>query len=333
MTALVERPIRRASGRILLAGTLVMAVVGAVALVLGADDVRLLRLGIVAALWAALLGAFAAVRMRRDFRSAQDRAEELRTVYQLELEREIAARREHELAVERDVRAQVERAGREEIAALRTELAALRENLQHLMGGDLMVERVALRAESTRLRPLADQLTDLDSRVLPAAAADAGVVTTDWSAYLSAPPRGREPVVEPAGAAQVLVESIPTVPRAARRGGSDHQWAPAVSAAPDHKWAPAVGAARHSWSVEPSRPPFGPNADSGRRHTNGNGNGRVTATALGGDGSSHPGATAFRHAVPPAPRSGAHSGGLPVQDLLAAYGSAAGPRHRRRADG
>jgi hypothetical protein len=297
-----------------------MAVVGAAALVLGADDVRLLRLGIVAALWAALLGAFAAVRMRRAIRSAQDRAEELRTVYQLELEREIAARREHELTVERDLRAQVERAGQEEIAALRTELAALRENLQHLIGGDLMVERVALRAESTRLRPLADQRTDLDSRVLPAAAADAGVVTTDWSAYLSAPPRSREPVVEPAGAAQALVESIPTVPRAARRG------------APDHKWAPAVSAARHSWSVEPSRPPFGPNADSGRGHANGNG--RVTATALGGDGASHTGRTAFRPAVPPAPRSGAHSGGLPVQDLLAAYGSAAGPRHRRRrADG
>ena len=135
--------------------TVVLAVAAAAVLALGAQDVRLLRLGLIAALWAALLGAFAAARMRREISSDANRVDELRTVYQLELEREVAARREHMLTVERELREQAEQAERGEIAALRTELAAMRANLEKLLGGDPLVERLELRAESARLVPMA----------------------------------------------------------------------------------------------------------------------------------------------------------------------------------
>lgn len=197
-----ERPSRRGSGRVLLTASLVLAAAAIFALVLGADDARLLRLGIVAALWAALLGAFAAARMRRDLRSDEHHTARLREVYQLELEREVTARREHELTVERELREQAQQAEREEITALRAELAALRQNLQSLMGGDVMVERVALRAESTRLLGLSDSRGAVERGVLPPAATDAEIVTsTDWSSLSrGVPPLGGDQVGEPAEA-------------------------------------------------------------------------------------------------------------------------------------
>jgi len=117
-------------------GTVVLAAAGAAVLALGAQDARLLRLGLVAALWAALLGAFAVARMRREISSGASHADELRTIYQLELEREVAARREHTLTVERELREQAQQAEQREILALRAELAAMRANLEKLVGGD-----------------------------------------------------------------------------------------------------------------------------------------------------------------------------------------------------
>ena len=150
-----EPPLPRGSGRVLMLGTVVLAAAAAVVLALGAQDARLLRLGLIAALWAALLGAFAAARIRREISSDANRVDELRTVYQLELEREVAARREHMLTVERELREQAEQAERGEIAALRVELAAMRANLEKLLGGDRLVERLELRAESARVLPMA----------------------------------------------------------------------------------------------------------------------------------------------------------------------------------
>ncbi len=146
----------RGGCRVLMLGTAVMAVAAAAVLALGTQDTRLLRLGLIAALWAALLGAFAAAQMRREARSCADHAEVLRTTYQFELEREVTARREHTLRVERELREQADRSQRSEIVELRTELAAMRANLERLTGAPV-VERVMLRAESTRVFPLAAQ--------------------------------------------------------------------------------------------------------------------------------------------------------------------------------
>ncbi|ASO17979.1 hypothetical protein AHOG_01570 [Actinoalloteichus hoggarensis] len=143
-----------------------LALIATVVLILG-DDERLLRLGLLAALWTALLGAFAAARYRKDAAARTGEADRLQQIYELELEREISARREYELEVEAETRRQVEDEvrdeSRQELDALRTELRTLRENLEALLGGDVLVERVALRAESTRLRSLSDQ-----SRVIAA---------------------------------------------------------------------------------------------------------------------------------------------------------------------
>src|SRR5437588_4501564 len=146
----------RAAGRALLIAVLVLSLAATAVLVLS-DSARWLRLGVVSALWSALVGAFLAAKYRRQAVGREDEASELQSIYELELEREVAARREYELEIEADTRRRVEEETSEHLEALRTELHALRENLEALLGGEVLVERVALRAESTRMRSLPDQ--------------------------------------------------------------------------------------------------------------------------------------------------------------------------------
>ena len=140
-------------GRVLLTAAALLAIVATGVLVLS-DDLKLMRLGIVAGLWAALVGAFIAARYRRQVVEREDDAAERQEKYEFELEREVAARREHELEVEAEARRRAEEESREDILALRAELQGLRQTLQTLLGGEFLVERYALRAESTRMRSL-----------------------------------------------------------------------------------------------------------------------------------------------------------------------------------
>ena len=85
------------------------------------ENVQYVRIGLVAALWAAVIGALAATRYRKDAAVDKAKVRDLQTVYELQLEREINARREYEMGVEARVRAEVG-ADSSEIAALRAEL-------------------------------------------------------------------------------------------------------------------------------------------------------------------------------------------------------------------
>ncbi|MGX1808871.1 DUF6779 domain-containing protein [Nocardia sp. NPDC055321] len=167
---------------------LLLGLVASVFLVFS-DNVHMVRVGLVAALWAAAIGALAATRYRRE--SAVDKAKvgDLQKVYHLQLEREVAARREYELGVESRVRKEVG-ADAEEMAALRGELAVLRESLQRLFDGELPPERVALRADAVRVQELPS--SGADSR---AAAANGNWQNTDsWDPWSQPePPEPAEP--------------------------------------------------------------------------------------------------------------------------------------------
>jgi Domain of unknown function (DUF6779) len=179
----------RGYGRLLLVAVLVLAIAATAVLVLS-NDARFLRLGVLAALWAAFVGAFLAVKYRGEAAAREDEVADLQTVYELELEREVAARREYELEIEAGTRRRVEEESREDLDALRGELRALRENLEALLGGEVLVERVALRAESTRMRSLSDQ-----SRLL-AVGEDRVIAKEDRKPITVGGPRKEQPRIE-----------------------------------------------------------------------------------------------------------------------------------------
>lgn len=157
--------------QILLGALIFLAVVASIIMVF-TDSVPLLRIGLVAALWAAVIGAIAMTKYRKDSENDAAKTRDLKLVYELQLEREIAARREYELVVETQVRRQVEEQVRsessEELIGLRQEMAALRSSLEALFDGELPDERIAVRAESHRLQELAGA----PGRLIAAQAAD-----------------------------------------------------------------------------------------------------------------------------------------------------------------
>jgi hypothetical protein len=144
MTVLSRGDRIRRSGRrpgwLLLTVLLVLAIAASSALVF-TNRVELLKLAVILSLWAAVVGAFVSAIYRRQSDADQAKARDLKMVYDLQLDREISARREYELNVEthlrRELASELRAQSSDEVAALRAELAALRTNLEILFDTDL----------------------------------------------------------------------------------------------------------------------------------------------------------------------------------------------------
>ncbi|TRW80038.1 hypothetical protein FK535_20440 [Mycolicibacterium sp. 018/SC-01/001] len=262
----------RRPGWILMTALLVLAIAASSALVF-TDRVELLKLAVILALWAAVVAAFVSVIYRRQSDSDQAKVRDLKLVYDLQLEREISARREYELTVEshlrRELASELRAQSADEVAALRAELAALRANLEFLFDADLS-ERPALandRADAPSL-PTAGRVSssridteDADARRAALAIDDEHSPDTEESPIIDVPaephppddawPRVREPA-EPVGGAH-------------RRAGEERAgpWAPPTppqappsQSSPQFPWLPPQ--TTHPQSpppmAEPSRP-------------------------------------------------------------------------------
>jgi hypothetical protein len=154
----------RRPGWLLLTVLLVLAIAASSALVF-TEQVELLKLAVILALWAAVAAAFVSVIYRRQSDMDRARARDLKLVYDLQLDREISARREYELEVEsqlrRELSSELRDQAAEEVASLRAELAALRNNLEMLFDADLS-QRPALETERTTVRAYSDWQRDTD---------------------------------------------------------------------------------------------------------------------------------------------------------------------------
>ncbi|MGH3722755.1 MAG: DUF6779 domain-containing protein [Mycobacterium sp.] len=142
----------RRPGWALLTALLVLAIGSGIALVF-TDKAIYLRVGLLLALWAAVIASFAALTYRRQSDADQSKVRDQKLVYDLQLEREISARREYELTVESRLRQQlageIEAQAADEIATLRAELSALRTNLEILFNTDLS-DRPAIEHDPIR---------------------------------------------------------------------------------------------------------------------------------------------------------------------------------------
>ena len=145
----------------LLTVLLVLAIVASSALVF-TNRVELLKLAVILSLWAAVVAAFVSVIYRRQSDVDQAKARDLKLVYDLQLDREISARREYELSVEshlrRELASELRAQASDEVAGLRAELAALRANLEILFDTDL-AHRPAIETDRS--------VPDWDSEALP----------------------------------------------------------------------------------------------------------------------------------------------------------------------
>lgn len=347
------RPLPPVWLRVLL-GVGVACALAATGIVVFGEQIRWLRLSAVLALWAALIAAFAVSRARRDAKTAELRQEESRRTYELELLREVSARREYEVKLAREAQQHAESVHREELAALREQLERLAGTLSGLLDGEVLVERLTLSAESTRVR----QFGDAGRSLLAGLSAPATVTAPALAVAPLGPPEPVDVVVD--AAPQPVVLDKPGRPQPAPEPAVVQQ--PAVvqpAAAPElvEQVAEPVEPAAEPVEIEPveieaaeavtaqvyrhSPRPAEPADDDTVTIA-------VAAPAPVPLVAASPAASERRTApqtipVQPGPdesedrtgRGGHTDGGLSVAELLAAYGAnePGGRRRRRRVDG
>jgi len=309
----------------IVAGLVVLAVVASLLLIFS-ESVQLLRVGLVVALWAATLGAIAMTKYRRE--SALDKAKvrDLQKVYELQLEREITARREYELGVEVRVRGELG-AEAETIAALREELAALRKNLEVLFDGRLPEDRVALRAESMRVQELAGGYQPAASGLfVPDAEQPArnNPAPNDNARSTNQPPAPQGPSFatpydEPMTAETTIVQPEPLDVEAVDDEAGQ-------TAAPEPEQAPEPKQAPEAEQPEPEQAPEAKQAESEPE----------SALESEDDDEARPTSRRSRRLSDDPENAGAHSSGLSVAEIMANMKSAeaagSAPRRRRRAE-
>lgn len=248
---------------------LVLAVAATVVMVFSENPVWM-RIGTLAALWAAFIGAFLVGRYKRQAAGEAARVRDLHTVYELQLEREISARREHELVVEKDLREKVRAETGESVTALREEIAALREQLAQLTGQPLPEDRLAVGRDTpaaalTSGTPAGPRTSVPSERVQPrrAAAPASGGVRPDAT-----------PSTERTGRIQPVVGDGPRSAGEPRTGGDPRA---------DTGRRPAVRPASPSVPVTPTAPgkPSTPAPTSGAGST-AFGGGSPAGGSLGG---------------------------------------------------
>lgn len=137
---------RRGPAQYLLGLLLALAIGASVAMIFSPTRSIVASLAVIAALWAAVIGAILVTKFRRQADSAEAKTRDLRLVYELQLEREITARRQYELGVEAQIRKEVRAETNEELHELQAQVAALRSSLE-LLVGELPEQRVALSTE------------------------------------------------------------------------------------------------------------------------------------------------------------------------------------------
>ncbi|GAA3955017.1 Yip1 family protein [Gordonia caeni] len=136
---------------------IVLALIASLLMVFGNDISITASLAVIAALWAAVIGAVLVTKYRRQADVAENRSRDLRLVYELQLEREIAARRQYESDVETAIRHELAEETNEEFEELKAQVLALRASLEQVLGNPLPEVPLALRPE--RRRELGSGLT------------------------------------------------------------------------------------------------------------------------------------------------------------------------------
>ena len=247
-------------------------------LVVTGNTTKELRIGVLLGLWGGLTALFVLfgsrrrpaalpdtdltareLAQRRDYElnAAKGRELELRRNFEIELERHVAGRREYELQLEVMLRREMERALRDELTELRSEVAGLRGDLADKINGQLLLERIettrvfgsdleALQAEVRRLSGSHDVLASPNFTVAPSLAEGANGAGPAPTVIEASPVAAAAAIDYPTTADYQAPAPEPTRPAAAEPAPAP----PAVTLAPvfPPSWSPPAPA-------RPAEPP------------------------------------------------------------------------------
>lgn len=141
-------------GRILMFVLFALALVASV-LMLFVDSEVWSKVAVIAALWAAFIGAVLVTRYAGALKAERERLRQLDGEHRAELEREKSQFMQREATLESDYNKRLRAARDEHLEQLRAELAQMRRQLAELSGRDLGEEdQRAVRARAERIREL-----------------------------------------------------------------------------------------------------------------------------------------------------------------------------------
>lgn len=183
-----------------------LALVATVVMFFADSDVWL-NIAVIAALWAAFIGAVLVSRYSGALGEESTRSEERDARRLAELDAERAEHRRREAELEKDLAAGGSTHRDETLESIRAELVALREQLSELSGLDLSEDQTAVRARAERIIELERRAGDIP--------ADHGAPATP-SAASSAPSTG-------AGSAAAAAPSVSSVSSAPSSAGPSRE--------------------------------------------------------------------------------------------------------------
>ncbi|RAV34955.1 DUF6779 domain-containing protein [Corynebacterium heidelbergense] len=134
----------------LMVGLIVLAVAASI-LMLFFDSQLWLRIAVIAALWAAVLGLVLVSKYSSQLAAQRKRAHQVEESHRAQLTRAEESHRARELELEREYTQRLRSERDQHLEELRQELAAMRVQLAELTGEDLTEEQTALRARAERI--------------------------------------------------------------------------------------------------------------------------------------------------------------------------------------
>ena len=184
--------------KLLMIGLLILAVVASLLMLFMNSDFWL-KIAVIAALWAAVLGAILVSRYSSALTAERDRNRQLQRMHTSELRREKSEHHQREAMLESSYEQRMRDQRDEHLEQLRQELAVLRSQLTSLTGRDYSEEQASVHARAERVRELGGTSTppaQPQSAPVPesrpvASAASRPAAASASSAASSAAPKGK----------------------------------------------------------------------------------------------------------------------------------------------
>ncbi|WP_099298113.1 DUF6779 domain-containing protein [Corynebacterium dentalis] len=184
--------------KLLMFGLLILAVVASL-LMLFMDSDFWLKIAVIAALWAAVLGAILVSRYSSALTAERDRNRQMQRMHTSELRREKSEHQQREAMLESSYEQRMRDQRDEHLEQLRQELVVLRSQLTSLTGRDYGEEQASVHARAERVRELGGTSTppaQPQSAPVPdskpaASAASRPAAASASSAASSAAPKGK----------------------------------------------------------------------------------------------------------------------------------------------
>ncbi|MGP6174630.1 DUF6779 domain-containing protein [Corynebacterium sp. A21] len=195
-------------GQMLLIALVALALIASVIMLI-TDSNTALKLALIAALWAAVIGFFLVTRYRREAQRTEDQLKHERELHKSEVAKQEAEQQTHEAKFALDYQEKQRADEAETLVEIQQELAELRANLEALSGHEFGYEPAALRAQARRIMELESETgAGAQSRGAHIKGAPSSAAITGLLGQTPKEPLRREvPLAEPTTAETEVVET------------------------------------------------------------------------------------------------------------------------------